>query len=415
MTRAHAELAQEPAIDRRIKVVFSAVAIAVGMCTLAALWVLWPNGTVEVTGSNGQVVGPRPTFRADVRTAQQAPCAPGASQNGPACLRVQIQLDEGPDAGNLTSLSFPLIASSPKLEPGDKIYVAHVSEAVSGPAYYYVDRNRGSVLLLLGAVFVAFVIVLGRWRGAMAILGLAGSIAVLLLFVIPAILAGSDPLVVAVVACSAIAFLALYLAQGFSTVTTVALLGTLGGLVVAIVAAQVWVAMAQFTGFSTEGSFLVSLGAQQVDLSGLVLAGIIIGALGAIDDMTVTQAATVAELRAAAPDMSRRQTFAAAMRVGKDHVASTVNTLVLAYAGASLPLLILFTLTHRSWASVVSEEAVAIEIVRALAGSLGLVAAVPITTALAAAAFASSQREWVFEGIDLMADDEGPLFPDPPS
>ncbi len=404
-------------VDRRVRVAFATVAITLAVGTVVGLWLLWPRGSVA-TSSEGRndVIGPRPTYRGEVVAASDVQCGSSlvgapSSLAARVCLHATIQLEEGPDTGRSVPLEFPEVPSTPRLRTGDEIFLGHVQEATDGPQYYYVDRDRGSLLLLLAAVFVLFVLVLGRWRGLMAILGLACSIAILLRFVLPAILAGRDPLLVAIVACSAIAFLALYLAQGFSTVTTVALLGTLGGLVVAIVAAQLAVEAARFTGFASEGAFLVSLGAQNVNLSGLVLAGMIIGALGAIDDMTVTQSSTVAELRVASPGMTRRETFRSAMRVGKDHVASTVNTLVLAYAGASLPLLLLFVVTQQSWTSVVSGEAVAAELVRTLAGSLGLVAAVPITTALAAVAFGTEQEDWIYDGVDLAADDDGPLFP----
>jgi len=395
---------QDFEVDRRPRIALAAVAVVVAVATIAAMWFLWPRGGIRATGAYRAVVRPQPTYRAAVVSATSEPCTTVGSPQMPSCLSDRIRLGSGPDTGRVVKLQFPDVPSSPKLRVGDPVFVARVPVAAVGPPYYYVDRDRSHVLWVLVGAFLGLVLLLGRWRGLMALIGLGCSIGILLVFVLPAILSGRDPVVVAIVASSAIAFLALYLAQGFSAVTTVALLGTLGGLAVAIVAAQLAVFAARFTGFSTEEAFLVSLGASNVDLSGLVLAGIIIGALGAIDDMTVTQASTVAELLAASPEMSRRQTFRSAMRVGRDHVASTVNTLVLAYAGASLPLLLLFLVTHRSWGSVISGEAVAVEIVRTLAGSLGLVAAVPITTALAALSLGAKER-WVYDGIDLLADE----------
>jgi uncharacterized membrane protein len=174
------------------------------------------------------------------------------------------------------------------------------------------------------------------------------------------------------------------LAHGFGPKTTVALLGTLASLVLTAVLASVFVEAAQISGLASEEATIVRLGAAQIDLAGLILGGVVIGALGAIDDMTVTQASAVWELRTANPEMPRRELLRSGLRIGRDHVAATVNTLFLAYAGASMPLLILFILSRQSLATVANGEVVATEIIRTLVGSVGLVASVPITTWLAA-------------------------------
>jgi uncharacterized membrane protein len=242
------------------------------------------------------------------------------------------------------------------------------------------------VLLWLAGAFALAVVALGRLRGVTALAGLAVSIAVLLMFVLPAVLDGRNPLAVAVVGSAAIAFLALYLAHGFSTMTTVALLGTLASLGLTAVLANLFVGLAELSGFASEEAVVVQLGAARIDLAGIILGGVVIGALGAIDDMTVTQASAVWELRAADPRMSRRSLARAGMRIGRDHVASTVNTLALAYAGASMPVLLLLILSRQALVTVASGEVIATELIRTLVGSIGLVAAVPVTTWLAAAA-----------------------------
>jgi len=183
---------------------------------------------------------------------------------------------------------------------------------------------------------------------------------------------------------SAIAYVALYLANGFNTRTTVALLGTLSALALTVVLASVFTSLAHITGFASEEALLVKIGQHGLDLSGVVLGGMVIGALGALDDMTVTQASAVWELRSANPQLPRSSLFRSAMRIGRDHVASTVNTLALAYAGAALPLLILFVLSRQSLGTVANSETVATEILAALVGSVGIVASVPLTTWLAA-------------------------------
>ncbi|MGH2687060.1 MAG: YibE/F family protein, partial [Actinomycetota bacterium] len=163
-----------------------------------------------------------------------------------------------------------------------------------------------------------------------------------------------------------------------------AVLGTLASLGLTALLARLFVTAAQLTGFSTEEASILQLSAEQVNIQGLILGGIVIGSLGVLDDVTVTQASAVAELRVANPRYGFIDLYRSALRIGRDHIASTVNTLVLAYAGASLPLLILFTQASRNVGDVLTGEVVAVEIIRTLVGSIGLVASVPITTALAA-------------------------------
>jgi uncharacterized membrane protein len=226
-------------------------------------------------------------------------------------------------------------------------------------------------------------VLLGRWHGVGALVGLALSLIVILRFVLPGILAGHSAVVVAVVGAAAIAYLALYLANGVRTLTTVALLGTLGALAATTALSALVSALAHFSGFSTEESAMLEVFSGRVDISGLILAGIVLGSLGALDDMTVTQASAVGELAEANPKISRPELFSRSMRIGRDHVASTVNTLALAYAGAALPTLLLFVLSQQSLGTVANSEIVAIEIVRTLIGSIGLVLSVPLTTWLA--------------------------------
>jgi len=245
------------------------------------------------------------------------------------------------------------------------------------------DFQRRPVLLAALVVFAAAVIAIGRWRGVAALAGLASSLAILLLFVLPAILDGRSPVLVAVVGAAAIAYVTLYLAHGFTRMTTVALLGMVAALVLTALLSAIAVELAAFSGFATEESTLLSV-FEGIDVAGVLLAGIVLGAAGALDDVAVTQASAVWALRNANPDQDRATLFQRAMRIGRDHIASTVNTLLLAYAGAALPLLILFVLSEQSLGTIANSEIVAVEIIRTLVGSIGLVAAVPITTWLAA-------------------------------
>jgi uncharacterized membrane protein len=300
------------------------------------------------------------------------------------CSRVTFQLTEGPDAGESIEQELTVNESTPSFDVDERVVLSYAPESEPGFEYQYSDRERRPVLIALAAVFVVAVLALGARRGAGALVGLAASLAVLGVFVLPALIDGRPPLAVAIVGSSAIAYLALYTAHGFGRSTTLALLGTLAALAVTALLSALVVVAARFSGFASEESFFLTVLATKVDFRGLVLAGLVLGALGALDDVTVTQASAVDELRVADPGMGSRALFLAGMRIGRDHVASTVNTLFLAYAGAALPLLLLFTLASQSIGNIANGEVVAVEVTRALVGSIGLVAAVPVTTALAA-------------------------------
>lgn len=295
-------------------------------------------------------------------------------------------LQAGPDEGTTVELDLP--ADTPRvteLDPGDAVLMGRQPEAPEELRYSFLDPDRRATLVYLALLFAIVVVALGGLRGIAALAGLGATIVVLLAFILPSIVEGRSPLAVSLVGAASIAFLALYVSHGFTTKTTVALLGTLGGLVCVAALAVLFLGLAALTGFGTEEAFIVQALGGTIDLRGLLLGGMIIGALGAIDDMTVTQASTVWELREADPGISRAALLRAGMRIGRDHVASTVNTLVLAYAGASMPLLVLFVLSEQSAGTVANGEVLAAEIVRTLVGSIGLVASVPITTWLAVA------------------------------
>jgi uncharacterized membrane protein len=212
-----------------------------------------------------------------------------------------------------------------------------------------------------------------------ALVGLLLSVAILVWFILPAIISGEDAVLVALVGGGAIALVSLYLAHGYNPLTHVAALGAFSALVLTTALSWLVLAAANFSGVASEEAFFL-LALPDVDLNGLLLAGIVLGAIGALDDVTVTQASAVWEVHGANPTLEAPDLYASGLRVGRDHIVSTVNTLLLAYAGASLPLLILFTLAGQSLGFVASSEVVAVEIVRTLVGSIGLVAAVPMTT-----------------------------------
>lgn len=363
------------------------LAVAAGLAallTVIGLVALWPSGDpsdeVDDLGFTPDL------YDARLEALTEGPCEGTTPEEDVVCANATVRLLQGPDRGASIDLDLPPSGSGPSFEVGDVLVVSYDSSAPDGFQYGFADRNRKPVLWWLAGLFALTVVLLGRLRGFAALAGLAASFVVLLKFVLPAVVAGTDPLAVAVVGASAIAFVALYLAHGFGPMTSVALLGTLASLGVTVVLARVFVELAGLSGFASEEASFVNVATTRVDLAGLVLGGIVIGALGAIDDMTVTQASVVAELREANPALGPVRLFAAAMRIGRDHVASTVNTLALAYAGASMPLLVLFVLSEQSLGSIVNGEVIATELIRTLVGSIGLVTAVPLTTWLAVVA-----------------------------
>jgi uncharacterized membrane protein len=355
------------------------VALAIAVLTVVGVVLLWAGG--EPRSPTPQLSSFQGVYTAATERVEEMTC--GGGEQGARCVEVTFRLLEGPDRDQRVQVELQAGESRARsIHVGGRVLLGHQPD-VQGFEYVYLDPDRRSPLLLLTLLFAGAVVVLGGLRGAASLVGLVATLLVLFLFMIPAILHGRDPLLVALVGSVAIAYVALYLSHGLGPRTTVALLGTLGGLACAAILAVVFMDLAQITGLASEEALYLSAVGTGLDLRGLILGGMMIGALGAIDDMTVTQASAVWELRAADPTMSRGRLLRSGMRIGRDHVASTVNTLVLAYAGASMPVLILFLLSDQPATTVANGEIVATEIVRTLVGSIGLVASVPITTWLA--------------------------------
>jgi uncharacterized membrane protein len=267
---------------------------------------------------------------------------------------------------------------------GQRVRLQEIEAADGETAYLVTDFRRERPLLLLFALFVFAVLSFGRLQGARALLGLALTFLIITLFIVPAILSGRDPVPVALVGAVVIMIVTLYLSHGFSRKTTAAVVGTAAALALTGALAVIFVAAAQITGFTSEEARLANVEVGGLSLTGLLLAGIIIGGLGVLDDVTMSQSSTVFELHRANPAAQFGDLLTGALTVGRDHIAATVNTLFLAYAGAALPLLILFVTGIDPLGTIVTSEIVAVEIVRTLVGSIGLIAAVPLTTALAA-------------------------------
>ncbi len=345
--------------------------------------VLWPSA--EPHGIDPALGAPDDLVRARVVAVDRGPCAGTDPALGIICAVPTVEVLEGPDEGRRVVLQERSETGvETRLEPGMGVVLGMSLGAPEDFRYYFADLERRQPLLVLFVLFSGAVIVLARWMGLRALVGTGLSLVALAVFVLPAILDGRSPVAVALVGAAVIAVVTLYFAHGLNVRTTTALLGTFGSLALTGALAAVFVGATRLTGLAAEEAAILQISAAQVSLSGLLLAGIIVGTLGVLDDVTVTQVSAVSELRRANPSYGFAELYRAGVSIGQHHIAATVNTLVLAYAGASLPLLLLFTQADQGFLDVVNSEVVAVEVVRTLVGSIGLVASVPITTALAA-------------------------------
>jgi uncharacterized membrane protein len=365
---------------RRILV---SAAVAVAAFAVVGLVLFWPSGDAllrtDALGFASRVDG-------EVTAAAIESCSYAPELR---CDVITIRVMSGDGEGDTARLEFGLDDGSPvpaaTLRPGDDVVLNDAGASVPTEIRYsFADFQRKTPIVVLALVFVVAVIAVGRWRGLLAVVGLVLSLGVVLGFVLPALLRGSSPVGVALTGAALIALLALYLAHGVNERTTVALLGTVASLALTAVLAAAFSATTKLTGLASEEALNLRAFAPELDFRGLLLAAVIIGSLGVLDDVTVTQVSAINELHRADERASFGSLYAAGIRIGRDHIASATNTLVLAYTAAALPLLLLFSQSGLGWVEVLTSERVAIEVVQTLVGSIGLVASVPITTALAA-------------------------------
>ncbi|MBM9620525.1 YibE/F family protein [Streptomyces zhihengii] len=387
-------------VSQHLRKVIAAVLIPFATAVLVGLAVLWPGGTPghERSGvgfdrqtEQGKVVSLERVDCKDVNAAQVPPTGDTSTPEGREavesqrgdCGKATVEVVTGQDKGR-TFVEIVQPDAPRQLKQGQGVIVAYAPDAPRDLQYSVTDVDRDFPIALLAGIFALVVVAVGRMRGVMALIALAASFAVLTMFILPAILQGSNPLVVAIVGASAIMLIALYLCHGVNARTSVAVLGTLISLLLIGLLGSLFIGWASLSGNTDDNTGLIKGLYPEIDMSGLLLAGVIIGSLGVLDDVTVTQTSAVWELHQADPSMGPRALYRSAIRIGRDHIASVVNTLVLAYAGAALPLLLLFSIAQSSVGTVATSELVAEEIVRTLIGSIGLVASVPVTTALAA-------------------------------
>ncbi|BBY58924.1 YibE/F family protein [Mycolicibacterium sarraceniae] len=395
MTHSHSHTGPVPLSPLAARIVVTTLAV-LGLATVIGAAVLWPSGSkvdIPLPFQNGQG-GAVTTEGGHVLSSSLADCsspsagqvltaspAPGISGSG-SCVQTVVAIDSGPNQGATTMLEFSPGPGQPNLLAGDTIRIFRQVDQQGTTTYSFYDYERTWPLIALAAVFAIVIVAVARWRGLRALVGIVVAFGVLVVFLLPALRDGAPAVPVALVASAIILFAVIFLAHGVSLRTSAALLGTLTAMLLAAGLSWAAIEVAHLTGLSEDQNNEVAAYMGHVSIQGLLLAGFIIGSLGVLNDVTITQASAVFEL--AHTDHSRRQIFLRAMRIGSDHIASTVYTLVLAYAGSSLPLLLLFSVANRSLFDVFTSESVAIEIARSAVGGIALALSVPLTTAIAA-------------------------------
>lgn len=294
---------------------------------------------------------------------------------------IKIEILDGGEKGKVLTIENDYVA----LKKGDKFFLYHNIDTLDGVESYAVrDVDRRGVMISFIVLFILVVLIFSGKQGLRSLLGLFGSFFVILYVLIPSLLNGYPPIFTSIVVATIILFLAIYFTHGFNRVSTVAFTGTVLAVILTGILAYVGVTLAKFTGFATEEAFYLNLNTKgTLDFTGLLLGGIMIGVLGVLDDIAVTQSAVVRELYNSAPHLSRKEVYKKALGIGKEHVGALVNTLALAYTGASLPLLLLFSSSNSTGISIINQELFATEIIRTIVGSIGLILTVPITTLLA--------------------------------
>jgi len=379
MSHEHHDLDLSPAAARRARGILLAIVVPLLLVTIVGLALLWPRGETPVGSQPNPVDGPGFT------TAQIT------EVTGEIGTEALALLHDGTERE--VPVQIPPEIVNAGIEPGDTIRVFFTTGAMgSGSPYVFVDFVRDVPLLLLGGLYVLVVLLVARIRGLMAIVGLLASLGVVVAFLVPALMSGAPALITTLVGASAMMFFAVYLAHGISIRTTTALLGTFIGLAVTTLLSWWSTSAARLSGATSDTGIMLDTMVPGLGLRELLMCGIVIAGLGALNDVSITQASAVWELYAANPSASTRSVFARAMRIGRDHIASTVYTLAYAYVGTAMTTLMVVMLYDRSITSTLTAGEIAEEVVRTLVSSIGLVLAIPATTAIAAVLVRSARR-----------------------
>lgn len=410
---------QAVAARRKANRILAAVLIPLTLLTLAAMAALWPSGSKEgLTLANPYSAAPGVTFDTGrIQRVVTESCTATASQSPQQGTQQSPQQgtqqgsQQGTDGGSQCTFAFtepdkggnpvkvvinPDVAKSHGVDVGDNIRYLNLTNAQGAaaagpngpaaqgaPAYIFVDFVRTMPIILLAVLYALVVVAVARWRGLRALIGLVGAYFVLVSFMLPGLVEGKPPLLLALVGSTVIMIGVLYFAHGFSARTSTALLGTIFGLGITALLAAWATDAANLAGVgSHDAATLVNISGN-ISISGIILCGLIISGLGVLNDVTITQSSAVWELYELAPATSARKLFTSAMRIGRDHIASTVYTIAFAYAGAALPILIIVMLYNRPLGEALTSAELSEEVIRTLVGSIGLVLAIPVTTLIA--------------------------------
>ena len=399
------------AARRKANRILAAVLIPLTLLTLAAMAALWPSGSKEgLTLANPYNAAPGVTFdTGKIQRVVTESCTPasqvpqqgtpesppgGQADAGTQCMFAFTEPDKG---GNPVKVVInPDVAKSHGVDVGDSIRYLNLTNAQgaaaagpNGPAsngaptYIFVDFVRTMPIILLAVLYALVVVAVARWRGLRALIGLVGAYFVLVSFMLPGLVEGKPPLLLALVGSTVIMVGVLYFAHGFSARTSTALLGTIFGLGITALLAAWATDTANLAGVGSHDASTLTNISDNISISGIILCGLIISGLGVLNDVTITQSSAVWELYELAPGTSARKLFTSAMRIGRDHIASTVYTIAFAYAGAALPILIIVMLYDRPLGEALTSAELSEEVIRTLVGSIGLVLAIPVTTLIA--------------------------------
>lgn len=409
-----APLALSVGESRRARAMLSALVIPLLIATVIGMVLLWPSSSAEggKLGSQPFVAQGASLERARITSLDVGDCnavlrSSGAGTGGLLADAVCAEILSGDGQGLTVPVHIPA-ESLTAARVGDELSVIYTPQALaSGTPYVFVDYVRQVPILALSIVYLVVVLAVAGRKGLRSVLGLVVATAVLLRFMIPAFLALESPLWVTLVGAMGMMLAAVYIAHGMSVRTTTALLGTVAGIAITVGLSLWGVPASKLTGALSEEATTLAALVPGINLQTLLTCGMVIAALGVLNDVTITQASAVWELHAANPRLSRGRLFTGGMRIGADHIASTVYTLAFAYAGTALPLILAAALIDRSLAQQLMSGEIAEEIVRTLISSIGLVLAIPATTAIAAALCAPARGSAVGDGQPVAQAAEG--------
>lgn len=370
----------------------------VGVLTVWGLVSFWPQGDPRPNEGAAVGVAPGVTFpyaevlkvhpacqRGSHEAPEYQPPGSTAGSSGEGCGQLTAEVRTGERSGKVVTVTVPPEVSRSGITRGDSVQLIQMPVQGQSDAFSLFSVDRSTSMWWLAGIFVVTVAIVARVRGILALVGLGFGALVLVKFMLPALLTGESGLAVALIGSTAIMYVVLYLAHGPSLRTSAALAGTLVGILITAVAGLAAVKTQRLSGVADESGSMLTSFIGDVNFQGLLTCAIIIAGLGVLNDVTITQASSVWELRSASPAMPRSELFTSAMRIGRDHIASTIYTIVFAYAGTALSVLLLLFLYDRPVLELLSTEDIAEEVARTLASAIGLVLAVPATTAIAVA------------------------------